>query len=196
MEFFRFDWKADLEPALRGRHPGGFIRAFRAGRTGGPGLSEAFTTWAEQQVWESWRTGLAPVELFTWEAPAHPRGTDPDGRRRVPGGLRLALRRGCTSGHAISGPSNLQLPLAGRRIGFFIGGLLVTWFIMPHILAPVKQPRSSSSGSFGILFTKSEVISWYRIQEMFRFQSFHMYGIIGSAVVLGALGTGRSSAGA
>ena len=42
---------------------------------------------------------------------------------------------------------------------------------------------------FGILFTKSEVISWYRIQEMFRFQSFHMYGIIGSAVVLGALGT-------
>ena len=42
---------------------------------------------------------------------------------------------------------------------------------------------------FGILFTKSEVISWYRIQEMFRFESFHMYGIIGSAVVLGALGT-------
>ena len=41
---------------------------------------------------------------------------------------------------------------------------------------------------FGIVLTKSEVISWYRIQEMFRFDSFHMYGIIGSAVVLGALG--------
>lgn len=40
---------------------------------------------------------------------------------------------------------------------------------------------------FGIILTKSEVISWYRIYEMFRFQSFHMYGIIGSAVVLGAL---------
>lgn len=42
---------------------------------------------------------------------------------------------------------------------------------------------------FGIIMTKSEVISWYRIQEMFRFQSFHMYGIIGSAVVLGMLAT-------
>lgn len=40
---------------------------------------------------------------------------------------------------------------------------------------------------FGIVMTKSEAISWYRIQEMFRFQSFHMYGIIGVAVVLGAL---------
>ena len=39
---------------------------------------------------------------------------------------------------------------------------------------------------FGIIFTKSEVISWYRIQEMFRFQAFHMYGIIGSAVVVAA----------
>ena len=40
---------------------------------------------------------------------------------------------------------------------------------------------------FGIIFVKSEVISWYRIQEMFRFQSFHMYGIIGSAVVVGMI---------
>jgi len=40
---------------------------------------------------------------------------------------------------------------------------------------------------FGIVMTKSEAISWFRIQEMFRFQSFHMYGIIGVAVVLGAL---------
>ena len=40
---------------------------------------------------------------------------------------------------------------------------------------------------FGLILTKSEAISWYRIQEMFRFQAFHMYGIIGTAVVLGAL---------
>lgn len=40
---------------------------------------------------------------------------------------------------------------------------------------------------FGILFVKAEVISWYRIQEMFRFQSFHMYGIIGSAVIVGMI---------
>ncbi len=40
---------------------------------------------------------------------------------------------------------------------------------------------------FGITLSKAEVISWYRIYEMFKFQSFHMYGIIGSAVVLGAI---------
>lgn len=40
---------------------------------------------------------------------------------------------------------------------------------------------------FGIVMTKSEAISWFRIQEMFRFQSFHMYGIIGVAVVAGAI---------
>ncbi|UZR95991.1 DUF6691 family protein [Chondrinema litorale] len=40
---------------------------------------------------------------------------------------------------------------------------------------------------FGVILTKSEVISWFRIQEMFRFQSFHMYGVIGSAVLLGAI---------
>lgn len=37
---------------------------------------------------------------------------------------------------------------------------------------------------FGLVFIKSEVISWFRIQEMFRFESFHMYGIIGSAVLV------------
>ena len=36
--------------------------------------------------------------------------------------------------------------------------------------------------------SKSEVISWYRIHEMFKFQSFHMYGIIGSALVIGIIG--------
>ncbi|MFC0774609.1 DUF6691 family protein [Terrimonas alba] len=38
---------------------------------------------------------------------------------------------------------------------------------------------------FGIVFVKAEVISWFRIQEMFRLQSFHMYGVIGVAVVVG-----------
>ncbi|WP_336959724.1 DUF6691 family protein [Chryseobacterium contaminans] len=40
---------------------------------------------------------------------------------------------------------------------------------------------------FGIIFVKAEVISWFRIQEMFRLQSFHMYGIIGSAVLVGMI---------
>jgi hypothetical protein len=41
--------------------------------------------------------------------------------------------------------------------------------------------------AFGIIFVKAEIISWYRIQEMFRLQSFFMYGVIGSAVMVGAL---------
>lgn len=41
---------------------------------------------------------------------------------------------------------------------------------------------------FGIVMVKSEAISWYRIQEMFRFQSFHMFGIIGTSVILGIIG--------
>ena len=40
---------------------------------------------------------------------------------------------------------------------------------------------------FGIVLIKSEVVSWFRIQEMFRLQSFHMFGVIGSAVVVGAI---------
>ena len=40
---------------------------------------------------------------------------------------------------------------------------------------------------FGIVFVKAEIVSWFRIQEMFRFQSFHMYGVIGPAVVVGII---------
>ncbi len=40
---------------------------------------------------------------------------------------------------------------------------------------------------FGIVFVKAEIISWFRIQEMFRLQSFHMYGVIGTAVVVGVI---------
>lgn len=40
---------------------------------------------------------------------------------------------------------------------------------------------------FGIVLTKTEAISWFRIQEMFRFQSFHMYGLIGSAIAVGMI---------
>ena len=41
--------------------------------------------------------------------------------------------------------------------------------------------------AFGFVLSRSEVISWFRIQEMFRFQSFRMYGIIGSAIAMAAI---------
>lgn len=40
---------------------------------------------------------------------------------------------------------------------------------------------------FGIVFVKAEIVSWFRIQEMFTFQSFHMYGVIGTAVAVGVI---------
>ena len=42
---------------------------------------------------------------------------------------------------------------------------------------------------FGIVFVKAEIVSWFRIQEMFRLSSFHMYGVIGTAVVVAAIST-------
>ena len=41
---------------------------------------------------------------------------------------------------------------------------------------------------FGIVLTKTEAVSWYRIYEMFHFQSFHMFGIIGTAILTGVIG--------
>lgn len=60
---------------------------------------------------------------------------------------------------------------------------------------PAKAPQSTASLLkyllagilFGILLVKAEVISWFRIQEMFRLQSFHMFGVIGTAVATGML---------
>jgi len=52
------------------------------------------------------------------------------------------------------------------------------WYNLKYIFAGLL---------FGIVLVKTEVISWFRIQEMFRFESFHMYGVIGSAVVVGGI---------
>lgn len=67
----------------------------------------------------------------------------------------------------------------------------------PTIIVPFETSYKVSFGAniryliagvlFGIILVKSEVISWFRIQEMFHFQSFHMYGVIGSAVVTGMI---------
>ena len=60
--------------------------------------------------------------------------------------------------------------------------------------APVEDSRGLALLGYlllgvylGVIFVQSEVVSWFRIQEMFRFQSFHMYGIIGTAIAVGAV---------
>ena len=53
---------------------------------------------------------------------------------------------------------------------------------------PLKLiPYVALGGAFGFLLVEAEVVSWFRIQEMFRFEAFHMYGIIGAAVVTAAM---------
>jgi uncharacterized membrane protein YedE/YeeE len=53
-----------------------------------------------------------------------------------------------------------------------------SWHLVKYVLMGIL---------FGIILVKSEVVSWFRIQEMFRLQSFHMFGVIGSAVVVGMI---------
>ena len=73
-------------------------------------------------------------------------------------------------------------------------------FVIEHPIeceAPNNQIRKESLFSnvkylvlgilFGIVFVKAEIISWFRIQEMFRLSAFHMYGVIGTAVIVGAI---------
>ena len=72
----------------------------------------------------------------------------------------------------LSGPTRTEAATAPRELS-----------LIAHLLV---------GAAFGILVTKAQVISWFRIQEMFRFESFHMYGVIGSAVIVGALSLGVS----
>lgn len=63
----------------------------------------------------------------------------------------------------------------------------------PTGAGPAWPPLRSLSGYFllglllGVIFVKAELVSWFRIQEMFRLQAFHMYGVLGSAVAVAAL---------
>jgi len=79
-------------------------------------------------------TAIVPTELFSFESLFTIKGFI----IMVVGGFLVGFGSryagGCTSGHAISGLSNLQWPSLVAVIGFFIGGLVMTWFILPYIL--------------------------------------------------------------
>ena len=69
---------------------------------------------------------------------------------------------------------------------------MVTAAVTPELRTPTA-PRQRVLGYFllgivfGVVLTKSEVVSWFRIQEMFRLHSFHMYGVIGTAIAVAAI---------
>ncbi len=79
-------------------------------------------------------SGLAPRELFGWEALASWRGWLALGAGGLLVGFGSRWAGGCTSGHAITGLATFQLPSLIAVLGFFAGGLLMTHVILPRLL--------------------------------------------------------------
>ncbi len=135
-KFFDFDWKGQMWNFMfiLGAVIGGFIANRYLMNGEAMGLNPATTENLAQYGLTSWTEGIAPTELFNWSQVFTLKGF----LLMIVGGFCVGFGSryggGCTSGHAISGLSNLQLPSLVAVMGFFIGGLIMTWFILPHIL--------------------------------------------------------------
>ena len=132
-EFFRYDWKAtglwNLTFAL-GIVLGGAVAGTVLASPDPLVVSDA-TTADLEAMGVTTLEGLAPAQVFSWEGLA----TVPGFVMIVIGGFLVGFGAryagGCTSGHAISGLANRQLPSLLAVLGFFAGGLLATWVILP-----------------------------------------------------------------
>lgn len=144
-DFFRFNWKDQIWNLvfIGGAVIGGFIASHFLASPDPVQISESTTAYLEtiginapQTLAEG--TGFVPEELF---------GTAQlfslsNLLFLIVGGFLIGFGTrwagGCTSGHAISGLSNLQLPSLIAVIGFFIGGLLMTWLILPQLITSLN----------------------------------------------------------
>lgn len=132
--FFDFDWRTQSWNLLFlvGAVVGGFISSQFLSGSEAVQISQA-TVQDLQQLGISAPTDLQPEEIFSLEALFTLRGF----LLMLIGGFLIGFGSryagGCTSGHAISGLSNLQLPSLIAVIGFFIGGLITTWLLLPLI---------------------------------------------------------------
>lgn len=140
-EFFKFDWKNQIWNLvfIGGAVIGGFIATQFMASPEPVQISESTTAYLEtigihtpQTMAEG--TGYVPDELFGVEKFFSVSNL----LFLIVGGFLVGFGTrwagGCTSGHAISGLSNLQIPSLIAVIGFFIGGLLMTWLILPELL--------------------------------------------------------------
>lgn len=134
VKFFDFDWRSQTWNLLFlvGAVLGGFISAEFLATDQPVQLSQA-TIADLRQLGLSAPKGLQPEELFSLEALFTARGF----LLLLAGGFMIGFGSryagGCTSGHAISGLSNLQLPSLIAVVGFFIGGLISTFVLLPLI---------------------------------------------------------------
>jgi uncharacterized membrane protein YedE/YeeE len=135
IEHFRYDWKRTglwNLLFLAGIAVGGFL----ASQWDGPHnveISEQ-TRLALTRLGLHDLSGLAPRELFTWAALFTPKGFVAIVLGGFLVGFGSAYAGGCTSGHAITGLADRQLPSLIAVAGFFAGGLMATYFILPLIL--------------------------------------------------------------
>jgi uncharacterized membrane protein YedE/YeeE len=133
-DFFKFDWKASQWNlwVVAGVIVGGFI-AFNFLTPNAPQIHNDVVVQLQELGINSTNTSFLPTELFSLESMLTIKGFAIllIGGFLVGFGARYA--GGCTSGHAISGLSNLQLPSLIAVIGFFIGGLVMVHFIFPLI---------------------------------------------------------------
>ena len=136
VEFFNFDWKAQRWNLLFlvGAVIGGFISSQWLDSGQPLNLSEA-TIADLKSLNISFDGNIAPSALFNWEFLFTAKGLFVflGGGFLVGFGTRYA--GGCTSGHAISGLSNLQVPSLIAVIGFFIGGLVMTHLLFPLLFS-------------------------------------------------------------
>lgn len=134
VKFFDFNWKSQIWNLvfLAGAIIGGFIAKQFLSDGSAVGISDA-TIQDLAALGFSAPTSIQPSELFSWEAALSLKGflILAIGGMLVGFGARYA--GGCTSGHAISGISDLQIPSIIAVVGFFIGGLVMTHLLFPLI---------------------------------------------------------------
>ncbi len=139
LDYFRYDWKqTGLWNLLfaSGILVGGFIASYGASHWAGSqdvAISEQ-TRLALSRLSIHDFSGLAPREMFTWSALLTLKGFVSVVVGGFLVGFGTAYAGGCTSGHAISGLADLQLPSLIAVLGFFAGGLIATHFVLPLIL--------------------------------------------------------------
>jgi hypothetical protein len=136
VEFFNFDWKSQIWNLvfLAGAIIGGYIAANYLTSSTLIALSSNTVASLASLGIENAGSSFLPTEIFGLDALSSIGGI----AYLVVGGLLIGFGSryagGCTSGHAITGLSALQLPSLIAVIGFFIGGLIMTFFILPIIL--------------------------------------------------------------
>lgn len=136
ISFFDFNWKGQTWNFMFviGAIIGGYIASAWLTNDEPMQLSSATISNLNQYNITSWQTGIAPTEFFNWSNVLTPQGII----IMIVGGFLIGFGSrysgGCTSGHAISGLANLQIPSLVAVIGFFIGGLIMTWFVLPILL--------------------------------------------------------------